>query len=184
MKNKKCVLNVGGGPSRNLPPYYDNWEQHLLDIDKNVNPDICCDARELQIQDVYDAVYTSHTLEHFYKHEIPLILSNIYNCLKNEGTLEIHVPDIKDLISRIGTSSLDIHDVYYRLSDGNPITYHDVLYGWNYAMSNGNLYYAHKCGFTPISLYNNLAVAGFKDITIQTNNGNICSTSKKIIDIL
>ena len=75
MKNKKCVLNVGGGPSRNLPPYYDNWEQHLLDIDKNVNPDICCDARELQIQDVYDAVYTSHTLEHFYKHEIPLILS-------------------------------------------------------------------------------------------------------------
>jgi SAM-dependent methyltransferase len=175
----KLILNIGGGPTRQLPSHYAGWDQHLLDIDPNANPDILCDALDLSVLDTYDAVYTSHTLEHFYKHDLPKVMKNIYNCLKRDGVVEIYVPDIKELVSRLAHSSLDIHDVYYRLSDGSPVTYHDVLYGWNIAMSKGNLYYAHRCGFTGLSLAASLQEAGFDEILVSSDGANIKGLATK-----
>ena len=177
----KYVLNVGGGAGRHLPNHYDGWEQHLLDIDSSVNPDICCDTR--QMTDVvksqyYDAVYCSHNLEHYYKHEVQTILNNFKFALKLGGTIEIHVPNLKNLVDTIKMSNLDIDDVWYRLEGGIPVSFHDVLYGWNHAMSNGNIYYAHKCGFTAISLNKELTSAGFKDIIIQENGPNLAAFGK------
>jgi hypothetical protein len=177
--NKNIVLNVGGGASRHLPPRYKGWEQHLLDIDPSVGADIVCDAKELNIFDKYDSVYSSHTLEHFYKHEVPVVLKNMFNCLKKGGDVEIHVPDLRDLLLKWCNTSLDIHDVYYRLSDGTPITYHDVIYGWNYAMEGGNLYYSHKCGFTSLSLSFYLQQAGFSSVSVITETGNLMGVGTK-----
>lgn len=167
------VLNVGGG-SRNLPAQFSGWDQHLLDIDPATKPDVCCDGVELAhyaAPNTYDAVYCSHNLEHYYWHDVPTVLEGFYRVLNTGGFAEIHVPNIKHLIQTIG--SLDIQDVWYRLGDGTPVTYHDVLYGWNKAMESGNLFYAHKCGFTPLSLMNALLGAGFKDIQVEDQGSNL-----------
>lgn len=174
------VLNVGGG-SRNLPPQYDGWEQHLLDIDENCKPDICCDGVNLrgfaEHFGKYDAVYCSHNLEHYYWHDVPKVLQGFWNVLKRDGFTEIHVPNIRNLMQSM--ASLDIQDVWYRLGDGTPVTYHDVLYGWNQAMANGNLFYSHKCGFTPLSLGTVLDKAGFKDIQIYDQGSNLSAKAYK-----
>lgn len=176
--NKK-LLNIGGGKSKDIPSFYDGWEQDLLDIDPNINPDILCDAKDLNIQEQYDAVYISHTLEHFYKHEVPIVLNNSYNALKEDGRIEICSPDLKDLILKFANSSLDIDDVYYRTGEGFPVTFHDVIYGWSIAMSNGNLFYAHKCGFTPLSMSIALNNANFKDVVITSNCTNLVGIGYK-----
>lgn len=71
------VLNVGGN-SKNiqLPPYYKGFEHLLLDIDSRGKPDIVADARELDKLEhgLVDAVYCSHNLEHYYRHEVPKVL--------------------------------------------------------------------------------------------------------------
>lgn len=173
------VLNVGGG-SRNLPSNYDGWDQHLLDIDPATNPDICCDGKELvnkQKIRAYDAVYCSHNLEHYYWHDVPTVLMGFYTHLAEGGVVEIHVPNIKNLMQSIG--SLDLQDVWYRLGDGTPITYHDVLYGWNKAMAAGNEFYAHKCGFTQISLRDVLEKAGFKRVNVVDAGPNLIALAEK-----
>lgn len=174
----KNILNIGGAIS-DIPPEYNDWNKKTLDISPAVNPDILCDAKDLNIVNYFDCVYTSHTLEHFYKHDIPLVLDNIYNALKTGGYIEAIVPDIKDLIIKLANSSLDINDVYYRTTQGLPITYHDVIFGWDVAMSNGNLFYAHKCGFTPLSMYTALNNAKFKDIKIASDSSNIIAKGFK-----
>lgn len=173
------VLNVGGG-SRNLPNHFAGWDQHLLDIDPATNPDVCCDGVDLANHAApftYDAVYCSHNLEHYYWHDVPKVLSAFERVLKTGGFVEIHVPNIKNLMQTIG--SLDIQDVWYRLSDGTPVTYHDVLYGWDKAMANGNLFYAHKCGFTPLSLMVALDDVGFTNIMVEDQGSNLKATAIK-----
>ena len=171
------VLNVGGGASRCLPPEYDGWEQDLLDIDPAVNPDICCDALELVNEDLhagkYEAVYCSHNLEHFYAHQVLTVLFGFKAALKEGGFVDISVPNVKGLMQAMLQGNLDINDVWYRTGQGQPITFHDVLYGWSQAMSQGNLYYAHKCGFTAISLHKALSDAGFKNIVITETQSNL-----------
>ena len=68
MTNK--VLNVGGNSKAiPLPPQYAGFEHILLDIDPSGNPDVVCDARQLDTltADQYDAIYCSHNLEHYHK---------------------------------------------------------------------------------------------------------------------
>ena len=182
------VLNVGGGPSRIIPDRYDGWVQHLLDIDPAVNPNICMDALDLIKEDIlgatilektYDAVYCSHNLEHFYKHEVPIVLAGFKRILNEDGFAEISVPNIKYLISQLAANSLDIDDVWYRIGGGAPITFHDVLYGWNIPMSQGNEYYAHKCGFTPLSLNTVLVNAGFGSVFVIDQGSNLLAYAYK-----
>ncbi len=74
----KTVLNVGGNSKAiALPPQYAGFEHLLLDIDPSGSPDIVCDARELATLDAgqSDAVYCSHNLEHYYRHDVHLALA-------------------------------------------------------------------------------------------------------------
>lgn len=177
----KTILNVGGG-SRNLPEKYNGWKQILVDIDPNVNPDVCCDALELQkyisIESI-DAVYCSHAIEHFYKHDIPKLLAGFHYVLKNDGFVELHTPNFKHMIQELISRNLDVHDVWYRVYNDMPITFHDTIHGWNKAMEKGNLFYAHRCSFTPVSLNNDLLKANFKDIKIFEEGGNLMAVAYK-----
>lgn len=167
------VLNVGGGGSRYLPSHYDGWEQHLLDIDPKVRPDIVADARDMStVLPGYDAVYCAHCVEHFYWHEVGGVLANFRNVLKDGGKAEVIVPDIVDAMRVMMARNLEPHDVFYRAASG-PVTFHDVLYGWDMAMRGGNLYYAHKCGFSPQSLAQAMGEAGFTQLELSTSNGNL-----------
>lgn len=175
------VLNVGGGASRHLPESYNGWEQVLLDIDPATGADIVCDAKELisRPETDFDAVYCSHNLEHFYRHDVPVVLAGFLHCLREGGRVEIHVPNIKNLMQTMLASNLDVMDVWYRTGDGSPVTFHDVLYGWNVAMSNGNEFYSHKCGFTVMSLGTALHAAGFRDVQVFDQGSNLMAVGVK-----
>lgn len=168
------LLNVGGGPTRQVPERYAAYKQDLLDIDQNVNPDICADARDLVNYDSgqYSAVYCSHNLEHYTRKDAERVLAGFRNVLEIGGTVEIHVPNLPQLMRDMLSRNLDIEDVWYR-AGSNPISFHDVLYGWSREVDSGNLFYSHKCGFSALSLYNILDKAGFVDITVQEQGSNL-----------
>ena len=177
----KRVLNVGGGAGRQLPEEYAGWKQDLLDIDPAVRPDICCDALKLTERSTakgkYDAVYCSHTVEHFYEHDVPRLFAGFKHVLRRGGAVDIAVPDVLALMRHMLLSGKDIQDEWY-MSSGGPIKYHDVLYGWSLAMRSGNLYYAHKCGFTGKSLGEKLAAAGFKNIKVGSDGFNLIAKAE------
>lgn len=174
------LLNVGGGPTRVVPDCYSAYKQDLLDIDPSVNPDICADARELKSiePNQYQAVYCSHNLEHYTKKDAKKVLAGFMHVLEPCGTVEIHVPNITELMRDMLSRNLDIEDVWYRAGN-NPITYHDVLYGWSREVDRGNLFYSHKCGFTALSLYAILEESGFKNISIQIQGSNLMARASK-----
>jgi predicted SAM-dependent methyltransferase len=174
------VLNVGGGPTRYLPPRYDGWEQHLLDIDPAVAPDIVCDAADMAdlAPAQYDAVFCSHNLEHFYAHDVPKVLSGFLHVLKPGAVVEIGVPNLNALMRAMLAGNLDITDTWYRAGP-NAISFHDVLFGWSAQMAQGNLYYAHKCGFTEHSLGAALAAAGFVRVQVADQGANLLAIGYK-----
>jgi len=151
----KAVLNVGGNSKKiALPDHYQGWKHDLLDIDPSNNPDIVCDARELETLEAgkYHAVYCSHTLEHFYHHDLPKVLRGFCHVLKNEGFAEIRVPNLKGLMYKVAEEELDIDDILYQ-SPAGPIAVRDVVYGYGREIEqSGNDFFAHKTGFSPKSL--------------------------------
>lgn len=163
------VLNVGGGGNRTLPRHFAGWEHHVLDIDPGVGAEIVCDAKDMRKLKAaqYDAIFCSHNLEHFYRHEVPTVLAGFRHVLKADGFVQIAVPDLLAVMRNMA----DPDDVWYRAS--GPITFHDVLYGWDRAMSGGNLFYAHKCGFSEKSLTRVLRAAGFAKVMTAVDGYNI-----------
>ena len=164
------VLNVGGNDKRiPIPGYYSDWDHVLLDIDRRVKPDVLCDARNLGSLPgaVYDAVYCSHNLEHYYRHDCPKVLTGFMHVLKADGFAEIHVPDLQAVMRRLVQSEMDIEDVLY-VSPSGPITARDVFYGYGKAIeASGQDYFAHKTGFTAKSLLHTLKEAGFVDVFVS-----------------
>lgn len=162
---RKSVLNVGGNDrSIALPPQYDDYRQVWLDIDPAVEPDILCDARNLKTleADCFDAVYCSHNLEHYFRHEVPLVLAGFRHVLRDHGFAHIRVPDIPAVMRTMLQRGLDLEDELYR-SPAGPISTLDVLYGYGAEIeSSGNNFYAHKTGFSARNLYQALLEAGFK----------------------
>lgn len=171
----KKVLNVGGGASRDVPLIFKGWDQDVLDIDPMVQPDIVCDAKDMRKLrgQTYDAVYCSHNLEHFYRHEVPTVLQGFVHVLKADGFTYIVVPDIKSVLEALVRGNHDITDTAY-ISPGGPISFHDIIYGWGKQMSKGNLYYAHKTGFTEKTLTTALRSAKFAKVLTATDDlGNL-----------
>jgi predicted SAM-dependent methyltransferase len=158
------VLNVGGGDKKiPIPPHYAGWEHLLLDVDPRGNPDIVCDARQLDTlaASQFDAVYCSHNLEHYYRHDGATVLRGFLHVLKPDGFAEIKVPDLQSVMRRCVANNMDIGDVLYQ-SDLGPITVRDVIYGLGREIEqSGRDFFAHKTGFTPKSLAHTLAEAGF-----------------------
>lgn len=162
-----CVLNVGGG-SKNIriPAHYNDWQHLLLDIDPGGGADLVCDARELLSQppSLFDAVYCSHNLEHYYRHDAVRVLRGFLHVLKPDGFAEIRVPDIRLVMRSMLDKSLDIDDVLYQ-SGAGPILVRDVIYGWHVEIERtGRDFYAHKTGFTARSLTAILEHAGFAQV--------------------
>lgn len=171
---RKSVLNVGGN-NKNipLPPQYAGFNHVLLDIDPQGFPDIICDARQLSDlkESQFDAIYCSHNLEHYYRHEVGLVLDGFLHLLKYGGFAQIRVPDIAEVMRIAVEGNLDIEDVIYQSPSG-PIMVLDVLYGYSVEIErSGQDFFAHKTGFTEKSLLRALEDAGFSKI--YTMRGNL-----------
>ncbi len=162
------VLNVGGGSkSLEIPSHYAGWEHLLLDIDPKRGVDVVCDARLLAEKfspAAYDAVYCSHNLEHYYRHDVKRVLKGFLHVLKDAGFAEIRVPDIGELIRLMASADLDIEHGIYKASVG-AISAHDVIYGYGPEIEeSGQDFYAHKTGFTRASLARTLIDNGFPEV--------------------
>ena len=169
----KKVLNVGGNSKAiALPPIYTEFEHLLLDIDPKGSPDIVCDARNLDSIEAnqFDAVYCSHNLEHYYRHDVPKVLAGFLHVIQDGGFAHIRVPDLSALMRATIERNLDVDDVLYN-SPAGPIMVLDVLYGYSVEIErSGQDYFAHKTGFTQKSLIKALRKAGFSQVYSGVGN--------------
>lgn len=163
----KTLLHVGCGPAKkaqttngfNTPA----WSELRLDINPNVQPDIIgtmTDMSGVESASV-DAIFSSHNIEHLYPHEVPVALKEFVRVLKSDGFLVITCPDLKSVAKLVVEDKL--FDVAY-MSPAGPIAAIDILYGHRPQMAEGNLYMAHRCGFTLNVLAGSLQGSGFKSI--------------------
>ncbi len=179
----KKVLNVGGtSKAIPLPPQYSEFEHLLLDIDPKGSPDIVCDARNLTTLESgqFDAVYCSHNLEHYYRHDVQRVLAGFLHVLKDGGFAHIRVPDIQELMRITIDRGLDIDDVLYQ-SPAGPIMVLDVLYGYSVEIERSKKdFFAHKTGFTHKSLLKALQKAGFSKIYSAAGNLEVSALAFKV----
>jgi len=163
------VLNVGGGTKAiPIPPFFAGWEHVLLDIDPKGGADIVADARDLSSipEHSFDAVYCSHNLEHYRRHEVESVLRGFARVLKDTGFVHIRVPNAGRVMQQLVEKKADIEDVAYVAPCG-PIMFHDILMGYGKEIAaSGNDFFAHKTAFTPQLLGRVLQAAGFSQILI------------------
>jgi SAM-dependent methyltransferase len=166
-EQRRKVLNVGGGSKAiALPAYYRDFEHLILDIDPRGKPDIVCDARELLTRKAgeFDAIYCSHNLEHYFRHDVPRVLRGFHHVLTPDGFAEIRVPDIGMVIKEMVSKNLDLEDTLYNANVG-PILVRDVIYGWSVEIErSGQDFYAHKTGFTSKSMTRWVTSSGFQHV--------------------
>ncbi len=162
-----AVLNVGGNSkAASIPTHYKDWQHVLLDIDAKRGADIVWDARHLEgfAAARFDAVYCSHNLEHYYRHEVPRVLAGFIHVLKPDGFAEVRVPDLEAVFGKVARGEVGLEDELY-VSPAGPITVIDVVYGWGQEIeSSGRDFFAHKTGFTARTLTATLQRAGFREV--------------------
>jgi len=157
-------LHVGCGPKRKgstTPEFADpEWTELRLDIDPRVAPDIVGSMLDMSaVPDASaDAIFSSHNIEHLYPHEVPVALAEFRRVLKPEGFVIITCPDLQEVARLVAEDKL-LEPAYE--SPAGPIAPIDILYGHRPHMAKGNLYMAHRCGFTRKVLASTLQRAGF-----------------------
>lgn len=167
MTNKKTFLHVGCGPKRkdrttagfNVP----EWHEQRLDIDDRVAPDIVGTMTDMSaVPDAaVDAIFSSHNIEHLYPHEVPKALAEFKRVLRPDGFVVITCPDLQSVCALVAEDKLT--EPAYTAPAG-PIAPIDILYGHRPAMARGNLYMAHRCGFTQKVLTHTLQASGFATV--------------------
>jgi hypothetical protein len=105
-----------------------------------------------------DAIVSSHNIEHLYPHEVPVALAEFVRVLKDDGMVLITCPDLQSVCAHVAQGEL-ASPLYQ--SPAGPIAALDILYGHRPAMAAGNLYMAHRCGFTRKLLADTLQAFGF-----------------------
>jgi len=172
---KKNVLHIGCGHTRlsgralDVFPS-DAWLEVRLDIDEKVNPDIVASMTDMAVvaSGMASAIYSSHNLEHLYPHEVPVALAEFVRVLDGQGIILITVPNLRQVAQSI--AEFDLDGTLYKSSAG-PIAALDVIYGHRASMSAGNIYMAHRTGFSSKSLAMQLLCAGFKQVWVQPDGG-------------
>jgi SAM-dependent methyltransferase len=140
------------------------WEQTRLDVDRSVEPDVIgsiTDMSRFFRSGHFDAVYSSHSLEHLHTHEISLALKEFHRVLKVDGFAAITCPDLETVMTLFLEHGPD--HVVYR-SPAGPITPLDMMFGHGQSIASGNPHMAHRSGFTAQRLGDLLLHAGFSEV--------------------
>jgi hypothetical protein len=160
----KKLLHVGCGRKRSdlLPGIFKEYEEIRLDIDLNVEPDICCSMTNIVSQNsTYDALFSQHNLEHLHSFDVLPALIEFKRVINDIGFVYIKVPNLEYVATLILEGKL--MDTFYE-SEAGPITALDVIYGYR-PMSYKNEFMFHKTGFTLDTLLKISQMAGFILIT-------------------
>ncbi len=158
-------LHVGCGPkyknqtTRGLA----EWNEIRLDIDPSAKPDVIGTMTDMSsvANASVQAVFSSHNIEHLYPHEVPVALAEFYRVLDDNGIAIITCPDLKSVCALVAEDKLT--EAAYTAPAG-PIAPLDILYGHRPPMALGNLYMAHRCGFTEKVLRGTLQASGFGSV--------------------
>ncbi|HTQ82682.1 MAG TPA: methyltransferase domain-containing protein [Pseudolabrys sp.] len=142
------------------------WREIRIDIDPQAKPDMVASITDMRsiASRSFDAIWSSHTLEHLYAHEVPIALAELRRVLKSDGFALITSPDLEAAASLILDHGLD-HVAY--TSPAGPITPLDVLFGHSASIARGHHYMAHKTGFTCASLGQRFVDAGFPTVLVK-----------------
>lgn len=144
------VLHAGCGRAP-LPAEFADYDEVRLDIDPGVQPDIVAPLTDMGDIGPFDAIYTSHCLEHLYPHDVGTALNEFRRVLKPGGKAFIIVPDLEGVVAT--------EDPLYDCSAG-PVCGLDLIYGMGRLIAS-NPYMAHRCGFVKQTLESVIDRAGF-----------------------
>lgn len=163
----KTFLHVGCGSKRkaqttlgfNTP----EWQEIRFDINPAVQPDVIGTMTDMKAvaDGSVDAIFSSHNIEHLYPHEVPVALAEFLRILRPDGIAVITCPDLQSVCALIASNQLT-KPMYQ--SPAGPIIPLDILYGHRASIQRGNLYMAHRCGFTRDVLNSTLKEAGFASV--------------------
>ncbi len=103
-------------------------------------------------------IYSAHNIEHPYAHEVPVALDEFRRVLQDDGVVVIVCPDLQSVCGLVAEDKL--HEPTY-VSGMRPIAPIDILYGHRPATAAGNLFMAHRFGFTLKIPQAALSAAGF-----------------------
>ena len=164
MGSKKLVLHVGCGAKtlKQMPIGFQNglWEEIRFDIADSARPDIHGTMLDMSAvaTGTFDALYTSHNIEHVETFEVPIVLGNFRRVLKANGFVIVTCPDIAAVAQKIVEQG--VSEPLYR-SNAGVIAPLDVLFGHGEAIQRGEKHMAHRTGFDIKRLVDCLKEAGF-----------------------
>ena len=165
----KRVLHVGCGPlaAEKLHDSFrgDGWIEVRLDINPGAHPDIVASMTDMSAVDSgsFDALYSSHNLEHLAPHELPAALKEFRRVLKPQGYALITLPDMQQAAEYIAAGRAE--ETVFMTNKG-PITPLDMLYGFRPLLA-ANPYMAHRFGYTAATLEQALREAGFLHVCVE-----------------
>jgi predicted SAM-dependent methyltransferase len=161
------VLNIGSGPKsiRKANALFDpvEWQEVRMDLDPAVCPEVVGSMTDMHAHfgaQRFDAVWSSHSLEHLHSHEIPVALKEFRRVLKNDGFALITCPDLETVMTLFLEHGSD--HVVYRSAAG-PITPLDMMFGHSRSIAAGAVHMAHRSGLTSDRLGGLLLEAGFTE---------------------
>jgi SAM-dependent methyltransferase len=141
----------------------DDWREVRFDVDPDCAPDIIGTIVDMSgvPGDSFDAVYSSHNLEHVYPHEVPHVIREFSRVLNGDGFVVLTCPDLQTVCEAVVKDKL-LEPLY--ISPSGPIAALDVLFGHRPSLAAGRHYMAHKCGFTYSVLANLFMAGGFPSV--------------------
>ena len=166
----RVVLHVGCGPynPNKLHAAFrkEGWRELRVDINPNVKPDIVASmlAMPMIAAASVDGVWSSHNIEHLYAHEVPVALAEFARVLRPGGVALLTMPDLQRVAELIVQDKLD-EPAY--VSPAGPIAPLDILYGHRPQIAMGNVFMAHRTGFTARTLTQVLTTAGFDRVRVE-----------------
>lgn len=166
--HQRRVLNTGSGPFNplKLHPVFrtHGWQEVRLDIDARLSPDLVgtvSDMRALVPDRSFDAIWSSHNVEHLHTHEVLPAFRELARVLKPDGFALITCPDLQAIAALIVEGKAE--STIYTAPAG-PITTLDMLYGHSASIASGNVYMAHNTGFTADRMARVCLDAGFAEV--------------------
>ncbi len=146
------------------------WDEVRLDIDPEARPDITASMTDMgAVADgAMDALYSSHNIEHLYPAEVMVALREFARVLSADGFAVITCPDLQSVAALVAQGKL-LEPAYE--STMGPISPIDILYGHRPSMAKGNLFMAHRTGFTRDVLSTILRECGFPSVLVRQRAG-------------
>ena len=141
----------------------EQWHEVRFDLDPGCAPDIIGSIIDMSaIADAsFDAIFSAHSIEHIHAHEVPLALKEFVRVLTDDGFVVLTCPDLQVVCEAIARDKL-LEPLY--ASTAGPIAPIDIVFGHRASIAAGNLYMAHKCGFTYSVLSRLFLSFGFKSV--------------------